>query len=350
MMKGMQLFVAPQFEHGCIWRLITVRTESLRSFMTVARAGSISAAAQQLYVSQQGLNKSITALEDELGAKLIIRSHSGIALTDNGKAVLAFAQRTLADLDRLKATLAESDKVDLFTGSILATPYACTTLYPVASSIDQVALTESPYEQILSDLVRLADAGNFDTIGMVDAFFDQIPKDPASRRISDDETLDFRPVFKTKLGVVVPSSHNFANHERLPLAELQGYAIGQISDPTIDEILDRLFGNRRPLSVFSTSNGGLFGDWIRANEAPALADSFLFSMFQKNGALGEDDVFIVLDTTFTDVVGFTYDIRCDDRRAKLAYIQQVTKAFDDSHRDYYQRFPWGRPKRSLMCH
>ena len=61
-----------------------MRVEQLEIFLTVADHGSISRAAQQHFISQQGVSSIIKSLERDLGTKLFLRSASGLHLTDKG--------------------------------------------------------------------------------------------------------------------------------------------------------------------------------------------------------------------------------------------------------------------------
>ena len=71
----------------------------LRYFATVARLGNISRAAQELYVTQPNLSKSIARLEEELGVPLFEKNGRSISLTQYGEQFLACAQETLSILD-----------------------------------------------------------------------------------------------------------------------------------------------------------------------------------------------------------------------------------------------------------
>ena len=53
----------------------------LRYFQAVARLQNFRAAAEELYISQPSLSRSIDALEDELGVVLFERAGRGITLT-----------------------------------------------------------------------------------------------------------------------------------------------------------------------------------------------------------------------------------------------------------------------------
>ncbi len=56
-----------------------------RLFYEVARAGSISKASREMFISQPAVSKSIAKLEDSLGIKLLHRTRKGIVLTEEGQ-------------------------------------------------------------------------------------------------------------------------------------------------------------------------------------------------------------------------------------------------------------------------
>ena len=58
---------------------------SYHIFHEVAKCGSISKAANTLYISQPAISKSIRKLEDEIGLRLFIRNSKGVTLTQNGE-------------------------------------------------------------------------------------------------------------------------------------------------------------------------------------------------------------------------------------------------------------------------
>ncbi|GGV72313.1 hypothetical protein GCM10010512_49640 [Streptomyces thermoviolaceus subsp. thermoviolaceus] len=64
----------------------------LRYFLTVVRAGTVSAAAQELRISQPSLSQQIRRLERRIGAPLFIRSSRGVQLTSSGRAFLREVQ------------------------------------------------------------------------------------------------------------------------------------------------------------------------------------------------------------------------------------------------------------------
>ena len=64
-------------------------------FCTVARCGSLSNAAKELYVSQPAISQSMHRLEYALGCKLFTRTSRGIALTNEGEILFAYADKAI---------------------------------------------------------------------------------------------------------------------------------------------------------------------------------------------------------------------------------------------------------------
>lgn len=83
--------------------------EALRSFLDVAEAGSFSIAANQLKVTQSTISARIQSLEENLGARLLHRSRSGVELTPVGQQFRAHAEQIVQiwTQARLQITLPE---------------------------------------------------------------------------------------------------------------------------------------------------------------------------------------------------------------------------------------------------
>jgi DNA-binding transcriptional LysR family regulator len=83
----------------------------LRYFLTVVRAGTVSAAAQELRISQPSLSQQIRRLEQRVGAALFIRSSRGVELTAGGKAFLREIQGIPGQLRSAIAAVAPAPRV-----------------------------------------------------------------------------------------------------------------------------------------------------------------------------------------------------------------------------------------------
>ena len=79
--------------------------EQLRMFVSAARSGSFSAAGRSLYTSRSTISRTVSALEKELGVKLISRSNRQLALTGAGELLLEEGAELLSAADRLEMKL-----------------------------------------------------------------------------------------------------------------------------------------------------------------------------------------------------------------------------------------------------
>ena len=73
---------------------MAVRLELYRVFLEVAKQGNISAAAQNLFISQSAVSQSVKQLEEQLQVRLFSRSTRGVSLTSEGKLLLEYVSHS----------------------------------------------------------------------------------------------------------------------------------------------------------------------------------------------------------------------------------------------------------------
>lgn len=77
-------------------------------FYTVAKSGSLTKAAEELYISQPAVSRSIKQLESQLGVSLFTRTHRGMKLSaQGGKIIFAEVEKALNLLEGAENRLAE---------------------------------------------------------------------------------------------------------------------------------------------------------------------------------------------------------------------------------------------------
>ncbi|MBW3612768.1 MAG: LysR family transcriptional regulator [Chloroflexi bacterium] len=84
-----------------------IQLAQLQGFVAVARHGTISAAAEALFVSQPALTARIQGLERAVDAELFTRGRHGSRPTEAGRAFLAYAERALTAVERGREAVAE---------------------------------------------------------------------------------------------------------------------------------------------------------------------------------------------------------------------------------------------------
>jgi LysR family transcriptional regulator, cyn operon transcriptional activator len=75
----------------------------LRYVVATADHGTMTAAAQALFVAQPALSRAIRDLERELGVELFARAGRGVALTDTGEQIVRYARDALRAVDAITA-------------------------------------------------------------------------------------------------------------------------------------------------------------------------------------------------------------------------------------------------------
>ena len=82
-------------------------------FYEVAKAGNISRAAKELYISQPAISKSISKLEDSLGLSLFTRSSRGVQLTCEGEILFEHVREAFETLSRGEQELKRIQEFDI---------------------------------------------------------------------------------------------------------------------------------------------------------------------------------------------------------------------------------------------
>lgn len=133
----------------------------LRYVMEIAKEGNITAAAQNLYITQPSLSNLLTSVEKELGAKLFDRSVSPMTLTYAGEKYIAAAERIMENIHELQHQI--DDMNDSLTGRLhigcgqQISSFFLPAILPIMMSQYpgvQIKLTEENYETLKEQLLN----------------------------------------------------------------------------------------------------------------------------------------------------------------------------------------------------
>ncbi|CAB3809881.1 LysR family transcriptional regulator [Paraburkholderia fynbosensis] len=107
------------------------RLAAMESFVSVAEAGSFSAAAKRMNVGQPSISKSVAQLEERLGVRLILRSTRGLTMTDAGQRFYEQAKLAIKEADEAEQVV--RDASDSLSGSLrvsAAVTFTCIHVLP----------------------------------------------------------------------------------------------------------------------------------------------------------------------------------------------------------------------------
>jgi len=146
-------------------RLTNLDIDLVRTFVTVARLGSFTQAAERLGRQQSTISLQIARLETAVDARLLERSPRAVELTDDGRTFLVYAQRLLDLNDEAVARFSEpamTGLVRLGTPEDFATQHLPDVLARFAQAYPSVAL-EVTCDLTLNLMARFR-SGDFDLV------------------------------------------------------------------------------------------------------------------------------------------------------------------------------------------
>ena len=217
------------------------RLKPLRAFCQTARLGSVSRAAEALYVSQPAITLQLQALERDMGVTLFERSGRRLVPTREGELLYEMAQPLVEGLDALPAGFRERVS-GLDAGELNIAANSSTILYLLPKIVEHfrrahpdVRLTLHPaISADGTDLLR-SDAVDLAVGSMLD-----VPGD-----------LSYAPVYRFEPLLIVPPDHALATKPTLSLEDLSPYPLilppkRQITYRLIDLVFQQ---NRVPYTV-----------------------------------------------------------------------------------------------------
>ena len=105
-------------------------SRQLRTFVSLARTGSFTTTAKEVFITQSAVSHSMKALEDELGCRLLNRVGKKTTLTLEGEHLLRHAQKIIADMSAAREALVNISKTGETRLRVGASLSACQHLLP----------------------------------------------------------------------------------------------------------------------------------------------------------------------------------------------------------------------------
>jgi DNA-binding transcriptional LysR family regulator len=183
----------------------------LCEFAVIAKLGSFSLAAEELFFSQPSLSKHIMALEKELNVPLFNRTSRNVALSEAGAQILPYANQVFEIRKRIASIAAEQINREKRFINIASIPVMAE--YDITGAITrfqkeypEINLSISEYEH--QEILRLLESGECEL-----AFIRE------SRE--ESSILEYATFYKDYLVAVLPRSHRLAAEKALHLQQLE---------------------------------------------------------------------------------------------------------------------------------
>lgn len=141
--------------------------ELYRIFYTVAKNGNITKAAEELFISQPAVSKSIKNLENNLGGKLFNRTKKGVILTEEGQEFYNYIKKAIEYINNAENKF--NDLINLEVGTIKIGVSATLTKYFLTPYIKKFNELHSKidiqiYTNLTKDLMKKLKDGLIDII------------------------------------------------------------------------------------------------------------------------------------------------------------------------------------------
>jgi DNA-binding transcriptional LysR family regulator len=223
--------------------------EQMRQLDAIARCGTISAAAEELHLSQPALSRSIKRLERELGQELFDRTHNSATLNDAGHLAIDHARNLLRDERMMVDAFAELARRQrtLLVGTVAPAPVWHLT-----------ALTVERFPGTLLNPVTL-------------------PEDEVERRLmnrSVDLAITLRPqilptmrsvqIMCEDLYAFLPKGHRLATRDTVSFADLDGESFLVLSE--VGFWMDMLRRNMPRANIVEQADRSVFEQLVRTTE------------------------------------------------------------------------------------
>lgn len=194
--------------------------QQLRYILTVAKTGSITEAARQLFISQPSLSNAIKEIEKETGIAIFLRSRTGITLTKDGLEFLGYARQVIQQMelleDRYVTALPQKVKFGVSTHHYSFTENAFVEfLKRFGQERYEFYYSETNTHQILNDVKnRTCDLG---------IIYLSKENETVLRRVLEDYQLVFTELFVAKPHVFLRKDHPLTKQSSLSLKDLEAY-------------------------------------------------------------------------------------------------------------------------------
>lgn len=214
-----------------------VNLELYRVFYTVAKCGSLTRAADELFISQPAVSQAIKQLEGQLGTPLFNRTHRGMELSEQGgKQIFDIVVRALGELDEAENKIREINSTA--TGTIRISASDTIFSYVV---IDKIAEYHEKFPNVKLNLINCITTETLELLknNKCDIAFLNLPVDDKDMNLS---------------GVIMPLHDTFVANKSYaalaedvqPLKSMQDYPLLMLDTNTV---------TRRAIINFSHSVG-----------------------------------------------------------------------------------------------
>lgn len=180
-------------------------TRQLLAFATLARLGSFTQAAKELYLTQSAISHAIKALEEEAGCRLFERAGRRVTMTQAGEQFLRHVERIMDEMKSARSGLEELSRWGHGRLRLGASTTACQYILPSVlrefkQSFPRCAIAIEPADQYRQ--LELLAQNRVDLALMLEP--------------TGEKDLSFVPLFEDEMCFLLAPTHPWAQAGRIP--------------------------------------------------------------------------------------------------------------------------------------
>lgn len=183
-------------------------------FEMIAKYENYRKAAEELYISQPSLSRSIASLENELGVLLFEKTGRGIRLTKGGQLFLEYAKRITDECDivknKMKELASDGGKIDIGYVFPLASHYIPKKVRNFLNKEENKKVTFNFFQNHTSAIAKKIKTGELD-VGF--------------GGYMEREDFVFFPILKNEMVLITPKEHELGKKSGVSIQELNHYPV-----------------------------------------------------------------------------------------------------------------------------
>ena len=199
--------------------VINMTLQQLKYVVAIAEMGSISKAAESLFITQPSLTNQIHELENEYNIKIFNRTNKGVILTSDGEVFLGYARQILEQANLLDEKYKSNYTKSLFCVSSQHYSFAVNAFVDLIKKYDKdkydYSIKETETYEIIDDVSKLKSE-----IGIL--YINDFNKN-VILRLLEDNNLTYINLFRAKPHVFISKNHPLKDKKLVTFDDLKDY-------------------------------------------------------------------------------------------------------------------------------
>lgn len=188
-------------------------SRQLKAFVVLAKTGSHTETAKQLYVTHSAISHSMRALEEQIGCRLLTKLGKKAILTEAGDTFLPYAHRTLEEMRQARRAIAELNKWGTRRLRLATTTaFLSKFLTPVLVKF---------HNEFPTTLLKIESCGTSEPISRLNNNHADVV---LAEKPSADAAIEFIPLLADRFHLVVNSTHPLATKKNISRDDFGKYS------------------------------------------------------------------------------------------------------------------------------